>query len=46
MRPRRACPEKDALKFIASGTDKDIFQKKYMSQEKGAFSYKSPPPAL
>ncbi len=45
MRPRRVCPEKDALKCIASGTDKDIFQK-YMSQEKGTFLYKSPPPAL
>ncbi|XP_026107415.1 uncharacterized protein LOC113079376 [Carassius auratus] len=26
MRPRRVCPEKEALKFIASGKDKDIFQ--------------------
>ncbi len=43
MRPRRVCPEKEALKFIASGTDKDIFQKKCMSQEKGKFSFKIQP---
>ncbi|XP_073781211.1 uncharacterized protein isoform X2 [Danio rerio] len=35
MRPRRVCAEKEALEFIASGTDKDIFQKKVISQEKG-----------
>lgn len=46
MRPRRVCPEKEALKFIASGTDKDIFQKEFMSQEKGKCSFKILPPAL
>lgn len=46
MRPRRVCPEKEALKFIASGKDKDIFQKKFMSQEKGKLSFKILPPVL
>lgn len=46
MRPRRVCAEKEALEFIASGTDKDIFQKKVISQEKGKLSFKILPPAL
>ncbi|XP_051960652.1 N-lysine methyltransferase KMT5A-A-like [Xyrauchen texanus] len=35
MRPRRVFPEKEALYFIASGKDKDTFEKKFMSEEKG-----------
>lgn len=34
MRPRRVCPEKEALKFIASGKDKDISKKIYESRER------------
>ena len=41
MRPRRVCPEKEALHFIASGKDKDIFQKKRVSREKGMFLFKN-----
>lgn len=35
MRPRRVFPEKEALYFIAFGKDKDTFEKKFMSEEKG-----------
>ncbi|XP_049446939.1 histone-lysine N-methyltransferase set-1-like [Epinephelus fuscoguttatus] len=35
MRPRRVCPEKEALHFIASAKDKDTFQKKFINKEKG-----------
>ncbi|XP_049897382.1 2-5A-dependent ribonuclease-like [Epinephelus moara] len=35
MRPRRICPEKEALQFIASGKDKDTFEKKFINEEKG-----------
>lgn len=35
MRPRRICPEKQALHFIASEKDKDTFKKKFINKEKG-----------
>jgi len=35
MRPKRVSPEKEALYFIASGKDKDTFEKKLMCEEKG-----------
>jgi len=35
MRPQRVSPEKEALYFIASGKDKDTFQKKFISEERG-----------
>ena len=37
MRVKRICPEKEALHFIASGKDKDKFQKKLINEEKGMF---------
>lgn len=37
MRAKRICPEKEALHFIASGKDKDNFQKKLINEEKGMF---------
>ena len=35
MRPRRICPEKEALDFIIAENDKDTFQKRIINKEKG-----------
>uniref|UniRef100_A0A087XM20 SET domain-containing protein n=1 Tax=Poecilia formosa TaxID=48698 RepID=A0A087XM20_POEFO len=35
MNPKGVCPEEEALHFIASEKDKDIFQKKFISEDKG-----------
>lgn len=35
MRPRRICPEKEALDFIVAEKDKDTFQKRNINKEKG-----------
>jgi len=39
MRSARVCPEKEALHFIASEMDKDIFQKKFINKDKGMFLF-------
>nr|XP_049607879.1 uncharacterized protein LOC125987506 [Syngnathus scovelli] len=35
MRPRRICPEKEALEFISADKDKPTFQKRIINKEKG-----------